>query len=71
MSATEIGGIVCLAYMAVTLLIVGLKPRSLWGIDKIQAFVRLLGETGATLFIGGWGLLVGGVGAYLLWGLGS
>jgi len=59
-------GWICIAYCAVTLLIVGLRPKAVWNISKIQAFVSLLGETGARLFIGGWGLLVGAPGIYLV-----
>ena len=66
MDAVQIGGIVCLAYMAVTLWISLAKPKSLWGNPKIQGFVKLLGETGATVFVTGWGLLVGAAGVYLL-----
>ena len=66
MTTLQIVGIVCLVYMLVTLLIVGLRPARIWGIAKIQGFVSLLGENGARGFIGAWGLLVGGIGVYLL-----
>jgi len=66
MTNLQILGIVCLAYCAVTLLIVGLRPAVIWKISKIQAFVSLLGETGARVFIGVWGLIVGAPGVYLL-----
>ena len=61
-----IGGITCIAYSAVTLYVAAAKPAAVWNIDKIQALVQSLGDTGATMFVGGWGLVAGGAGVYLL-----
>lgn len=71
MSPFEIAGLVCLAYMAVSLVVALGKPPFLWKNTKIQGFVKLLGEPGATALVGGWGLLVGAVGVYLLVGMAS
>lgn len=65
MENTQLIALVCLAYAAGTLLIVGVRPKLIWGISKIQAFVSLLGETGARIFIGGWGVFVGAVGVFV------
>lgn len=69
MTPLEIAGVACLLYTASTLYIVAAKPPGLWQNGKIQGFVKLLGTGGATTFIGGWGLLVGALGGYLLWGM--
>lgn len=66
MTTLDIIGWVCLAYAALTLFIVGARPAAIWNIAKIQAFVSLMGETGARLFIGAWGLLVAVPGVYLV-----
>ena len=44
MSTLEIVGYVCLAYVAVSLLIAFFKPRSVWQNGKIQGFVKLFGH---------------------------
>ena len=66
MPTSQILGLVCLAYCAVTLLIVAFRPPVIWKISKIQGFVSLLGENGARVFIGVWGVVVGVPGVYLL-----
>ncbi len=68
LTMTDWIGVACLLYVLVTLAIVGLRPKALWEIDKIQGFISLMGETGARAFIGLWGLLVGAIGVWLLWG---
>ena len=65
MSTLQIIGIVCLLYCAVTLYIVAARPK-VWNIPKIQAFVNILGETGARVFIGAWGLVMGALGAWMV-----
>lgn len=68
MSPLEIGGIACLVWSAATLFVAIAKPRSVWQLGKLQGFVKILGETGATLFVGGAGLAAGVLGAFLLFG---
>ncbi len=43
------------------------RPKSVWGLAKIQGFVKLLGQTGTVIFFIVWGLaaIVGGYFAYI------
>lgn len=59
-------GVGCLVYSLLCAIVAGLQPAPVWKVAKIQAFVSLLGETGARLLIGGVGLATGAAGAYLL-----
>ena len=42
------------------------RPQSIWGMGKIQGFVKVLGETGAVIFFTVWGAAALGVGIWLL-----
>lgn len=42
------------------------KPQGVWGMGKIQAFVKVLGVTGAVIFFIAWGVAALGVGIWLL-----
>jgi len=65
-SNLQILGVVCLAYSALTLFIAFVKPKPIWNLAKIQAFVRSFGEKGTVVFFSVWGLVVGSGGVYLL-----
>ncbi len=64
-------GIACLAYFVSCAIVAGAQPPIVWKLAKIQAFVSLLGETGARILIGSVGLVAGAVGVYLLWFFGG
>ena len=42
------------------------KPQGVWNMGKIQAFVKVLGVTGAVIFFLVWGAAALGVGIWLL-----
>jgi hypothetical protein len=63
-------GIFLLVYGAFCLLLAIFKFPFLWNIGKIQGFVKLLGETGTTIFIGVWGVVALGFGIWLTFFLG-
>lgn len=69
MSPLEIGGVACLVWSVATVFVAVAKPKAIWQLDKLQGFVKILGETGATVFVGGAGLAAGVLGAWLLFGL--
>jgi hypothetical protein len=64
-------GVGCLVYFVLCAIVAGVRPPMVWKIAKIQAFVSLLGETGARILIGGVGVVAGAAGVYLLWFFGG
>ncbi len=42
------------------------KPQSIWNMGKIQAFIKVLGETGTAIFFYIFGAAAIGVGIWLL-----
>ena len=66
MTTVQIIGIGCLVYFVLCAIVAGARPPIVWKIKKIQGFVSLLGENGARVLIGGFGLLVAAIGVYLL-----
>lgn len=59
--------IVLAVYGVAVLVIAFAKPKPIWEMAKIQAFVKLLGETGTVIFFVVWGLaaLVGAYFSYI------
>lgn len=58
-------GIVLLIYGAFCLLIGIIKFGAIWNMAKIQAFVKIMGDTGTRIFITVWGLIAAGIGVWL------
>jgi hypothetical protein len=54
-------------YAAFVILVAVAKPGPIWGLGKIQAFVKLLGETGTVIFFIVWAIAaaVGGYFAFI------
>lgn len=50
MEAFTIVGIVLIAYAALMIALVIFKPGPVWRMGKVQAFVKVLGETGTVTF---------------------
>jgi len=71
MTTVQMIGIGCLVYSVLCAIVAGARPPFVWKIAKIQAFVSLLGETGARALIGGVGVVTGAAGVYLLWFFGG
>lgn len=59
--------IVLWVYAAFVVFVAVAKPKPIWGMGKIQAFVKLLGETGTVIFFIIWAIAaaVGGYFAYI------
>jgi len=59
--------IVLWVYGLFVLIVAVFRPKAVWGMAKIQGFVKLLGEKGTVVFFIVWGLaaLVGGYFAYI------
>ncbi len=66
MTTVQVIGIGCIVYFVLCAIVAGFRPPMVWKIAKIQAFVSLLGETGARVLIGGVGVLTGAAGVALL-----
>jgi hypothetical protein len=49
-------GLLSLAYAGVVFWLTIKKPEKLWGIGKIQGFVKVLGEKGTDIFFYIWGV---------------
>lgn len=60
-----IGAIVAWAYAVLVIVIAVVKPKPIWEMGKIQAFVKLMGETGTVIFFIVWALAVSGLGYWL------
>ena len=71
MTTVQMIGIGCIVYFVLCAIVAGLQPPMVWKIAKIQAFVSLLGETGARLLIGGVGVAAGAAGVWLLFFVGG
>ncbi len=71
MTTVQMIGVGCIVYFVLCALVAGLRPPMVWKISKIQAFVSLLGETGARVLIGGVGVVAGAVGVWLLFFFGG
>ncbi|QOR35028.1 hypothetical protein IMX26_16440 [Clostridium sp. 'deep sea'] len=48
-------GLLCVIYGLFVYFLTITKPPKLWGIGKIQAFVKVLGNTGTNIFFYIWG----------------
>lgn len=59
-------GIGLILYAILVFWITFAKPEKLWNSGKIQAFVKILGGTGTTIFFIIFGLAALGVGIWLL-----
>ena len=59
--------IVLWVYAAFVVVVAVAKPGPIWGMAKIQGFVKLLGETGTVIFFIVWGIAaaVGGYFAFI------
>lgn len=66
MSGWAILGIVLIVYFLFIIYISFAKPTKIWNTGKIQGFVKSFGETGTVVFFIIWGLIVGGIGVWLL-----
>ena len=49
-------GIVAIIYAALVFWMTAKKPQQLWGIAKVQFFIKILGEKGTEIFFYIWGL---------------
>jgi len=58
-------GLLALAYTGLTIWLTVKKPPKLWGIAKIQAFVKVLGERGTEIFFYVWAALFAALGIWL------
>lgn len=58
--------LLCFAYTGLCFWLVIKKPEKLWGISKIQWFVKVLGEKGADIFFYVWGIAFAALGVWLL-----
>jgi hypothetical protein len=54
------------AYAGLVFFLVVKKPPKLWGIGKIQAFVKVLGDKGTDIFFYVWGIAFIGLGIWLM-----
>jgi hypothetical protein len=54
------------AYAGLVFFLVVKKPPKLWGIGKIQAFVKVLGDKGTDIFFYVWGVAFIGLGIWLM-----
>jgi len=68
LTGLQIFGIALLIYGIISLIIGLFKPKKLWQTAKIQAFVRLIGNTGTVIMMLLLGAVTGGIGIYLLVG---
>lgn len=59
-------GAVMVAYCLFVFYILIKKPGKIWGMGKIQGFIRVLGNTGTHILFAVFGLAMGGVGVWLL-----
>ena len=62
----QILGIVAIVYGILVIWIAAMKPKKIWGMQKIQAFVQLLGEKGIVIFFGVWAIIVIALGVWLV-----
>lgn len=58
-------GIALLVYGVFVVLLALLKPKGIWGMAKIQGFVKMLGEKGTTVFLLVFGVVALGFGVWL------
>ncbi len=59
-------GIILIVYGLAVLAITYWKPDPIWKIGKIQAFVKILTETGTVIFFALWGIAAIVIGIVLL-----
>lgn len=58
-------GIVLVLYALMLFVVTFTKPKKIWGIAKIRAFEKVLGEKGTVIFFYAFGLLALGVGIWM------
>lgn len=58
-------GLLALIYAVAVFYIAIKKPAKIWGIKKIQGFVKVLGEKGTVIFFFVWGALFTVLGIWL------
>ncbi len=58
-------GIFLLVYGVACIVIGVFKFEPIWKLGKVQGFVKLLGETGTTIFFSIWGLIAIGFGIWI------
>jgi hypothetical protein len=58
--------LLCFAYTGLVFWLTIKKPEKLWGMGKIQMFVKLLGERGTEIFFYIFGLAFAALGIWLL-----
>lgn len=58
-------GLLALAYAVMVILLTLKKPEKIWGMAKIQMFVKILGETGTEIFFYIWAAAFVGLGVWL------
>lgn len=58
-------GLLAFAYAGLVFWLTIKKPEKLWGIGKIQAFVKTLGERGTEIFFYAWGVASVALGVWL------
>ena len=66
MEGLVILGIILIIYAILCIALVITKPEAVWKLGKFKMFVKVLGAKGTDIFITVWGLIVGGIGIYLL-----
>ena len=58
-------GLLALVYAGFAVYLTAKKPEKLWGIAKIQGFVKVLGERGTEVFFYVWAVLFAVLGIWL------
>ncbi len=59
-------GALMVAYCLFVFYIIAKKPQKIWGMKKIQQFIKVLGSTGTHILFILFALAVGGVGVWLM-----
>ena len=66
MNGLALLGLFLVIYGAFVFIIALIKPKAIWEMGKIQAFVKRLGEKGTVIFFFIWGAIALGFGIWLL-----
>ncbi|MCD5414563.1 MAG: hypothetical protein LR001_06130 [Clostridiales bacterium] len=66
MTGLQILGLVAILYGAFVIFISVKKPKIIWEMQKIQAFVKMLGEKGTVIFFSVWAIIAIAVGVWLI-----
>jgi hypothetical protein len=58
--------LLCFAYLGLCLWIAVKKPDAIWNMGKLEVMKKLMGEKGTQIFIIIFGVIIGGVGVWLM-----